>query len=80
MISIQCQEIGLWELIKDHQRENALIFYQILLTHSLKKYIRIRVENLYVDIGVYRVWYNTHLFPYGFICYCLFLIGHFETE
>ena len=28
----------------------ALIFYQILSTHSLRKYIKISVENLYVDI------------------------------
>ena len=30
----------------------ALIFYQILSTHSLKKYIKISLENLYVDIMV----------------------------
>ena len=28
----------------------ALIFYQILSTHSLRKYIKISLENLYVDI------------------------------
>ena len=28
----------------------ALIFYQILSTHSLRKYIEISLENLYVDI------------------------------
>ena len=47
-ISIHCQEIMLWELIK---RDNALIFYQILSTHSLWKCIEISVEKLYVDIG-----------------------------
>ena len=30
----------------------ALIFYQILSTHSLRKYIKISLENLYVDIMV----------------------------
>ena len=34
-----------------HLRENALIFCQILSTHSLRKYIEISLENLYVDIG-----------------------------
>ena len=28
----------------------ALIFYQILSTHSLRKYIKISLENLYMDI------------------------------
>ena len=28
----------------------ALIFYQILSTHSLRKYKKISLENLYVDI------------------------------
>ena len=28
----------------------ALIFYQVLSTHSLRKYIKISLENLYVDI------------------------------
>ena len=28
----------------------ALIFYQILSTHSLRKYTKISLENLYVDI------------------------------
>ena len=50
-ISIDCQEIWLWELIIDHLRENALIFYQILSTYSLRKCIEISLENLYVDIG-----------------------------
>ena len=35
----------------DHVRENALIFYQILSTNSLRKCIEISLENLYVDIG-----------------------------
>ena len=35
----------------DHTRENALICYQILLTHSLRKCIEIGLENLYVDTG-----------------------------
>ena len=32
-------------------KENALICYQTLLTNSLKKRIKIGMENLYVDIG-----------------------------
>ena len=36
-ISINSQEIRLWELINDHQRENTLIYYQILSTYSLRK-------------------------------------------
>ena len=36
----------------DHLRENALIFYQILSTHSLRKYGEISLENLNVDIGI----------------------------
>ena len=28
----------------------ALIFYQILSAHSLRKYIKISLENMYVDI------------------------------
>ena len=34
-----------------HQRENALIFYQILPTSSLRKYVEISQENLYVVNG-----------------------------
>ena len=36
-ISINSQEIRLWELINDHQRENTLIYYHILSTYSLRK-------------------------------------------
>ena len=39
----------------DHQRGNALIFYQILSTNSLRKCVDISLENLYVDIGDLRV-------------------------
>ena len=36
----------------------ALIFYQIPSTHSLRKYIKISLENLYVDIMVtYCIFY-----------------------
>ena len=39
----------------DHQRENAFICYQILLTNSLKKkYMKISLENCYLNIGAYR--------------------------
>ena len=36
---------------KYHLRENTLIFYQILPTNSLRKCIKISLENLYVVIG-----------------------------
>ena len=50
-ISIQCQDIRLWELIKWSQGGgNALIFYQILSSYSGRKSGVISVENLYVDI------------------------------
>ena len=39
----------------DYQRENALIFYQILSTNSLRKSVDTSLENLYVDIGDLRV-------------------------
>ena len=39
----------------DHQRENALIFFQILSTSFLRKCVDISLENLYVDIGDLRV-------------------------
>ena len=35
------------------KRENALIFYQILSTTSLKKCIEISLENYYVDIEAF---------------------------
>ena len=35
--------------------ENALIFYQILSTHSLRKCMETSLGNLYMDIGVERV-------------------------
>ena len=41
----------LWELIKWSPKKNALIFYQILSTHSLRKCMEISLENLYVDTG-----------------------------
>ena len=33
----------------DHQRENALIFYQILFINSLRKCMEIGLENFYVE-------------------------------
>ena len=36
---------------KNHKRENALIFYQILSTNSLRKCIETSLENFYVNIG-----------------------------
>ena len=39
----------------------ALVFYQILSTHSLRKYIKISLENLYVDImGLNRLSPKVH--------------------
>ena len=36
----------------DHQQgENALIYYQILSTNSVRKCMEISQENLYVDLG-----------------------------
>ena len=35
----------------DHRRENVLLFYQILSTHSLRKCLEISLENSYVDIA-----------------------------
>ena len=37
------------------KEENVMIIYQILSTHSLQKRMEISLENLYVDIGAYRV-------------------------
>ena len=34
----------------DHLRENALIFYEILTTYSLWKWIETGLENVYLDI------------------------------
>ena len=41
--------MGIIEMITTE--ENALIFYQIPSTHSLRRCIEISLENLYVDIG-----------------------------
>ena len=43
------QERGYENHQNDHQRENALIFYQFLLTNSLRKYTEIGLENMSVD-------------------------------
>ena len=50
-ISIHRQEISYVNLLNDHQRENGLIYYQILSTNSLRKCMEISLENLYVDTG-----------------------------
>ena len=36
-------------------KEMILIFYQIILTHPLRKSMKTSLENLYVDIGTKRV-------------------------
>ena len=38
-----------------HMGENSLIFCQILSTKSLKKCMDDRLENLFTDIGAYKV-------------------------
>ena len=43
-ISIQCQEIRFLEINKNHLRENALIFYQILSTYPFKEMYRDQFE------------------------------------
>ena len=40
----------LWENAS-HPRENALIYYKILSTNSLRKFMEISLENMYVDTG-----------------------------
>ena len=37
--------------LNGHQTENTLIFFQILQTSCLRKYLEISQENLYVDNG-----------------------------
>ena len=55
-ISLHQQEKGYKNHPNDHQRENALIFYQFLLTNSLRKYTEIGVENMSVDMGLSRFY------------------------
>ena len=50
-ISIDCQEQSLGELMNWLQRDQTLIFYQILPTDFLRKCMEISMENLYADIG-----------------------------
>ena len=38
-----------------HMGENSLIFCQILSTNSLKKFMDNRLQNLFADIGPYKV-------------------------
>ena len=46
-----------------HQRKNSLISEQILATNSLqKKYTKITMENLYVDIGTSKLKSRSVLF------------------
>ena len=53
-ISLHQQEKGYKNHPNDHQRENALIFYQFLLTNSLRKYTEIGVEHMSVDMDLSR--------------------------
>ena len=50
-ISIQCQEIRLWELIKWSPKRKHFDRSSKSLTHSLGKSMETSLENLYVDIG-----------------------------
>ena len=57
-ISIQCQEIWFLEINKNHLRENALIFYQILSTYPFKETYRDKFEEFvrgYWGLKVKRV-------------------------
>lgn len=54
--------------------KNALIFYQILLTNSLGKFIKISLNNFYVDNGLcpLTAWVHLHVlygrkFPSSYI-------------
>ena len=38
-----------------HVGKNSLIFCQILSTNSLKKFMDNRLQNLFADIGAYKV-------------------------
>ena len=38
-----------------HMGESSLIFCQILSTNSLKKFMDNRLQNLFADIGAYKV-------------------------
>ena len=51
-ISIHGQDVRLWELVKWSAKRKCLIFYQILSTYSLRKCVKISLENLYMDIGL----------------------------
>ena len=53
----------------------TLIFYQILSTQSLRKYIEISLENLYVDIETKRVKEEAMLMLVLCYCICTFLCG-----
>ena len=45
----------LWESIKWSPKESALIVFQILSTKSWRKCFEISLENLYADIGAWKV-------------------------
>ena len=51
-ISIHLQEKGYGNHQNDHQSENAWIFYQFLVTNSLRKYTEIGLENMSLDTGL----------------------------
>ena len=42
---------GYRNFINDHLKKDALIYYQILSTNSLRKCMEINLENFYVDTG-----------------------------
>ena len=52
LLTISIQEKGYGNHQNDHQRENAWIFYQFLVTNSLRKYTEIGLENMSLDTGV----------------------------
>ena len=49
--------------VKNHQRENALVFGKIMSTYSVRKliYMEISVKNLYVNMSLKsHVWIRTN--------------------
>ena len=61
--SICCQEIRLWELLNDHLREKALIFYQILSTYPFTEMYRDQFDE-FVSVEKHLLLRNTRQIPF----------------